>query len=293
MSPALTTPLTLHPEESTALLASSYLPWTSLSTLENFSPTQRHPSQLASSESSKKADTQPPPPEPSTNYALGSKKPNASERRSSLRMSSLSTSSRMIDSVPSRFNSPLPSSNPSVSRPTTEHKPRPYHPNLRPLPSPHQPHCLAKDRLRLWVPVSPSARTSHPSSPDRISETALNRILEVIGASWADSTKELYGTGLLVFHFHCDLNDISEHERCPVSHTALLAFLSSCVGAYSGSTISNYAAGIHAWHLLHGHPWTVDQNKLKLTLQGASHLAPRSSKRPKRPPMTINNIKTI
>ncbi|KIJ12429.1 hypothetical protein PAXINDRAFT_82964 [Paxillus involutus ATCC 200175] len=208
-------------------------------------------------------------------------------------MSSSSTSSRTIDSVPSRFNAPLPSSNPSASRPTTEHKPRPYHPNLRPLPSPHRPHCPAKDRLRLWVPVSPSARTSHPSSPDRISETALNRILEVIGASWADSTKELYGTGLLVFHFHCDLNDISEHERCPVSHTALLAFLSSCAGAYSGSTISNYAAGIRAWHLLHGHPWTVDQNELKLTLQGASRLAPRSSKRPKRPPMTINDIKTI
>ncbi|KIJ09900.1 hypothetical protein PAXINDRAFT_86812, partial [Paxillus involutus ATCC 200175] len=160
-------------------------------------------------------------------------------------------------------------------------------------PSPYQPHCLAKDRLHLWVPASPSARVAHPLSPDIISETALNRILEVIGVSWVDSTKELYGTGLLVFHFHCDLNNIPEPERCPIAHTTLLVFLSSCAGVYSGSTISNYAASIHAWHLLHGHPWTVGQNELKLTLQGASHLAPRASKRPKCPPMTIDDIKAI
>ncbi|KAF8442249.1 hypothetical protein L210DRAFT_3330315, partial [Boletus edulis BED1] len=158
-------------------------------------------------------------------------------------------------------------------------------------PSPNRPHCLAKDRLRLWIPVSPSARVS--PSADIIPETALNRILEVIGASWTDNTKELYGTGLLIFHVHCDIHNIPELERCPISHTTLLAFLSSCAGAYSGSAISNYAAGIRAWHLLHGHPWQIEQQELKLTLQGASRLAPRTSKRPKRPPMTLDDIKAI
>ncbi|KAF8836271.1 hypothetical protein BDN67DRAFT_984055 [Paxillus ammoniavirescens] len=177
-----------------ALPTSSFLPWTSLSTLESFSSMPLPPYQLGNSESYKKVNTQPQPPEPSTNYALGSKKPSVPEQRPSSRMSSSSASSRTIDSVPSRFNSPLPSSTPSASKTTTEHKPRPYPPNLCPLPSPYRPHCLAKVRLRLWVPASPSARAAHLSSSNIISETTLNHILEVIGASWADSTKELYGT---------------------------------------------------------------------------------------------------
>lgn len=82
--------------------------------------------------------------------------------------------------------------------------------------------------------------------------------------------------------------NIPELEHCPVSHTILLAFLSSCAGAYSRSTISNFTAGIQAWHLLHGHPWVAEQYELKITC-----LTPRSSKQPKCPPMTLNNIKTI
>lgn len=126
-----------------------------------------------------------------------------------------------------------------------------------------------------------------------IPEAALDRILEVMGASWADSTKELYGTGILIFHVYCDINHISESERCPVSRALLLSFLASCAGAHSGSTIANYLAAIRAWHLLHGHPWIVNQDEIKLALQGATRLAPRSSKRPKRPPMTVEDIKIL
>ncbi|KAF8546403.1 hypothetical protein OG21DRAFT_1390974, partial [Imleria badia] len=162
-------------------------------------------------------------------------------------------------------------------------------------PSPNRPHCLARDRLCRWIPVALSPHAAHsPTEADgMVPEAVLNRILEVIGTSWADSTKELYGTGLLIFHVHCDLNNIPELERCPISHPVLLTFLSSCAGAYLGSAISNYATGIHAWHLLHGHPWTVEPNELKLILQGETRLAPHSSKRPKCPPMTIADIKGI
>ena len=271
---------------------SSCLLWTSLSMLRTSSLTAPTPSQPASSESSKRADTQPSPHEPLTKCTPSSKRPSVPKLRPSSRTSSSSTFSKMIESVPSCFNFPLPFPNPSDSKSTTEHRPRPYPPNLRLLPSPNQPHCLAKDRLCLWIPTSPSTCTSIASS-DVVSDIALNCILEVIGALWADSTKELYGTGLLIFHVHCDINNIPEIERCPISHPILLAFLSSCAGAYSGSAISNYAAGIHAWHLLHGHAWLVEPNELKLTLQGATCLAPHASKRPKRPPMTINDIKAI
>ncbi|KAI5992479.1 hypothetical protein EDD15DRAFT_2368252 [Pisolithus albus] len=103
-----------------------------------------------------------------------------------------------------------------------------------------------------------------------------------------DSTKELYGTGLLVFHVFCDLNNIPDERRCPISSELLAAFLASCAGAHSGSTLANYAAGIHAWHIVHGHHWAINEVEYKATLEGAARLAPSSSKRPRRAPFTTD-----
>ena len=167
-------------------------------------------------------------------------------------MTSSSASSRTVDSNSSRFNSPLPSPSPHPELAGAS-KPCPYQPDLCLLPSPNRPHCLARDRLRLWRPANPSTRPADGASSAIMSESMLDWILEVIGASWADSTKELYGTGLLIFHVFCDFNQISESEHCPVSRNLLLTFLSSCTGAYSGSALTNYSARLHAWHLLHGH----------------------------------------
>ena len=108
-----------------------------------------------------------------------------------------------------------------------------------------------------------------------VPDSALDHILEVIGASWADSTKVLYGNALLMYHVYCDINGpIPDHECCPISGTLLLAFLSSCAGGASGSALSNYTASIKAWHLLHGQSWNIPQDELRLTLQGAARLAP-------------------
>jgi hypothetical protein len=127
----------------------------------------------------------------------------------------------------------------------------------------------------------------------RISEDQLNRILEVIGSSWALSTKETYGAGLLVFQVFCDSHKIPEENRCPISANLLLMFLSSCAGSYSGSALANYAAGLKAWHLLHGRPWLINAKELKATLDGATALAPGSSKRDKRIPFTPDIIISI
>jgi len=51
--------------------------------------------------------------------------------------------------------------------------------------------------------------------------------------------------------------------------------------AYSGSALSNYAAGIKAWHLLHDRMWLISINKLKAILDRAKACAPESSKQPK------------
>ena len=120
-----------------------------------------------------------------------------------------------------------------------------------------------------------------------VTEEDLDQILTVIGASWAESTKELYGTGLLVYHVYCNIHNIPDNHRAPVSQNLLSAFLASCAGSQSGSTIANYAAAIRAWHILHGLEWNIDEKECKAVLRGGSKLAPLSAMRPKRAPFSV------
>ncbi|KAG2030604.1 hypothetical protein BDR03DRAFT_836703, partial [Suillus americanus] len=112
----------------------------------------------------------------------------------------------------------------------------------------------------------------------------LDCILDVIGSAWAQSTKETYGVGLLVFHVFCYINSIEEEKRCPIDSTLLLDFLCSCAGSYSGSALANYVAGLRAWHLLHGRDWWIPPKELKAVLDGAAASAPEYSKKPKHLP---------
>ncbi|KAG1868954.1 hypothetical protein DFJ58DRAFT_621615, partial [Suillus subalutaceus] len=121
----------------------------------------------------------------------------------------------------------------------------------------------------------------------------LDCILNVMGVSWVQSTKETYGAGLLVFHVFCDTNNIAEDQWCPVNPALLLTFLSSCAGSYSGSTLANYAVAIRAWHLLHGRLWLISPSELKSLLDGARAVVPESSKQPKCLPFTPEFLSTI
>jgi hypothetical protein len=107
------------------------------------------------------------------------------------------------------------------------------------------------------------------------------------------STKETYGAGLLVSHVYCDSLNIPESQHCPVSPTLLITFLSSCAGSYSGTALANYTAGLKAWHLLHRRPWIVDAKELKAILNGASALAPATSKIAKCNLFTVDTLAII
>jgi hypothetical protein len=159
----------------------------------------------------------------------------------------------------------------------------PYRDDLRPILSVLRPHCLARERLLLWLPFNGS-RSSN-SLP--LSEEDLLRVFTVISHAYAESTLETYGSGLLVFHVFCDMKGISEVQRAPTSTTLISAFIAALAGSYSGDTISNYTAAIHAWHVLHGVTWLIDHDQLKALLKGSDRLAPPTSKRQKRAPFTI------
>jgi hypothetical protein len=191
-----------------------------------------------------------------------------------------------------RFNSPLSDTISSITTLSSCSTPHPYNPSLNPKPSLLRPHCFAKDRLHMWTPSLPSTRSPPaPSTQSNLDDTPnildnqLNRILDVISASWTEKTKETYGSGLLIFHVFCDLNNVPEDHRCPASSSLIASFVASCASTYSGSALSNSIAGLRAWHLLHGQPWNINQNELHSILKGASRLAPASSKRPKRIPV--------
>ena len=208
---ARTIQLTSPPEAYTTQDTVFFHPFSSLNTLEFFSQTPMTPSQQENSENLERDSTPRTPPEPSHAYGLNKRQPSEVRQKASLKTNSSITPSKVTSPDGPRFNAPLTSTN----NPSTVPKPRPYQSHLRPLPSIYCPHCLAKDRLQHWVPANPIKRPASGAIPMAVSEQALNRILEVIRASWANSTKELYGNGLLIYHVYCDLNGpIPEHEHC-------------------------------------------------------------------------------
>ena len=182
----------------------------------------------------------------------------------------------MTDSGPATLHH-----NPRMPKPTA------YAPNLTPIPSPLRPHCLARDRLRMWKPAP--YQTNFPSniSIASLSEQDVSRIFEVTSNAWAESTHEAYSSGILAFHVHCDKRNIPEHLRAPISHPLVASFVASLAGSYSASTISNYVHGVRAWHILHGLPWRLNPIEMDALMKGAERLAPASSKRKKCLPYTL------
>ncbi|KAJ7053020.1 hypothetical protein C8F01DRAFT_931892, partial [Mycena amicta] len=126
-----------------------------------------------------------------------------------------------------------------------------------------RPHCLARDRFRLWKP--PAGRSAPSSLP--LGDADLDCILDVLIHAWADGTIESYGSGLLSFHVYCDSKSIQEGMRAPASSELIAGYISTLAGFLSGSTISTYVSGVRAWHILHGVAWSMNHPELEALLR--------------------------
>ena len=180
---------------------------------------------------------------------------------------------------------PIPPPNPPTAK-----GPAPYPQHLTPTPSHLRPHCLAKDRLRLWSP------TSHAPVPDgtpAISEAERERVKEIMLHAWEEDTCVSYGAGLLMWHCFCDEKGISKEARAPATQALISMFVAHLAVAYSGRTISGYLSGVRAWHTLHGLPWVLKNCEMDAMLRAANKLTPSSSKRKKRCPYTPNFILVV
>jgi hypothetical protein len=158
-------------------------------------------------------------------------------------------------------------------------------------PSPLRPSVLAKDRIISWrTPYSfHSIRSLSASfSPDLIS-----RWQAVLAASVEPDTHGSYAAGLLRFNHFCDLNNIPEEQRMPASEALLSIFISSYgAGHVASGTVSTWLSGLQLWHTINFAPWRGDA-LLKRTRKGVSKLAPPSTRRLPRDPVTYNHMTVL
>lgn len=175
---------------------------------------------------------------------------------------------------------------PCPALPTTvsaDKRPAPYPQNLTPTPSDLCPHCLAKDRLRLWLPP--------PNCPTTVTSLALNgeeqeRVKDTMVHAWEEETGMSYGSSLLMWHCFCNAKEIPELERAPATQGLLSAFIAYLAAVYSGHTIACYLNGVRGWHILHSIPWALKKREMDTMLHAADKLTPVSSRRKKRLPYT-------
>jgi hypothetical protein len=172
----------------------------------------------------------------------------------------------------------------------TARGPAPYPQHLTPVPSRLCPHCLAKDRLRLWISPAP---IPIPANSPMLSEIERERVKDTMIHAWEEDTRVAYGAGLLMWHCFCDEKGISEEVRAPATQALLSAFIAHLAAAYSGRTISGYLSGVQAWHILHGFPWALEKKEMDTMLRAADKLTPSASKQKKRRPYTPDFISSV
>jgi hypothetical protein len=169
---------------------------------------------------------------------------------------------------------------------TTPGVPRAYRPGLAPLPSTLRPRCHAKDRTRLWLAPSEVRAADAHGRPLPSVEQDIARAPLIISRQIEESTRESYGTALLLFAVYCDARRLSEHARCPASHTLLVGFVSAFTGSYTGDTLSQFLSGLRHWSAVHSVRWLGEDGALGKLCRGADKFAPKALRRIKRGPAT-------
>lgn len=175
----------------------------------------------------------------------------------------------------------------------SQSNPLPYPTNLTPNPSHLRPHCAAKDRIKLWLPSNVRSNLDAQGRPIPLSQQDLERIGGVSLNALQPSTQAAYGSGLLAFHVYCDNKNIPEDMRAPVDGLIIKGFIATLAGIYSATAISNYVAAVRAWHIVHGMAWNIGGPEMDAITKGAKSMAPRTSTREEREPMTVEYIVAV
>ncbi|KIJ28511.1 hypothetical protein M422DRAFT_189647 [Sphaerobolus stellatus SS14] len=153
------------------------------------------------------------------------------------------------------------------------------------------------NQLRQALTSSPPRPTLPPppistSIPCSLSPETKLKLQDALDNSLAPSTTCSYRHAVRRFIAFCDKEKIPSHLRWPADEFVLCAFAASHTGRLTGGTVKGYLAGIRAWHIAHNAPY---QGSIRLAyiVNGVSNLAPSSSKRSPRPPITRRMLRLL
>lgn len=154
--------------------------------------------------------------------------------------------------------------------------------------SPLRPHVPAHERLTCWQ--TPYSFTYFNILSKIFPVKLIRKWRSIIEASVDQTTRKNYAAGLLRFNQFCNKYNIPENLRMPASEELLALFIADFgAGIVAGKTVSGWLTGLEFWHTVNGAPWRGG-NILKRTKQGVSNLAPSSSSKPEREPITYEHM---
>ena len=122
-----------------------------------------------------------------------------------------------------------------------------------------------------------------------LSPHSRRRVTQAIQNSLAKSTVKRYSGSIKQYIRFCDMEGIPDRLRFPADEFVLCAFAASSLGLHSRNTPRNRLAALKAWHITHNLEWK-GSSRLRFVLSGVHNLAPGSSSRPPRPPVTLTMI---
>ncbi|KAG0692901.1 hypothetical protein DFH29DRAFT_447661 [Suillus ampliporus] len=90
----------------------------------------------------------------------------------------------------------------------------------------------------------------------------------------------------------CDSINVPEDQHMPASEALLAQFVAAFAGITASKTLNNWMAGLQFWHIVNGTPWHASA-MVHHTRRGFSKMVPPSSRRAKRPPVTIEALSIL
>jgi hypothetical protein len=117
-------------------------------------------------------------------------------------------------------------------------------------------------------------------------------VARAIQNGWAGSTVRRYAGSIKQFLHFCDTEGIPDHLRLPADEFVLCSFAASSAGVHARSTPRSRLSALKAWHIVHNVEWKGSA-RLQYVLNGVHRLAPRSSKRPPRPPINATMLQQL
>lgn len=182
-----------------------------------------------------------------------------------------------------RLASRPPGRQPSISSPlhssTLTHSTSPYRPLVR-----------AHDRMTYWS--SPSAIRHRAAFRRSAHLTDLARLDFLQENPLRQSTLTTYGAGLAHWIAWCNLRDIPEAERFPISSSNLALFLAHLSRSRSASVIRHTLSGLRHWHDINDLVWN-GSSPFMAKIRGAAQLHAPDRSRPPRPPVTLQHLEAL